>query len=579
MKILLPTALVLMVSTKWTYSKSIEPSSSENTASLSFDIFHINDIHAHFDPMNAKNGRCRPDLEECYGGFPRLYNVIEDLRSKSDKSFFFNAGDYYQGTIWYSVFKYKAVMEFANMLNYTAMSLGNHEFDDDLSGIEPFVKGADFPVLACNIKVKSNNEYKFRKSFVDTSLGKKVGIIGYISTSTPIITNLNVGKVLEFTDEIECIRQEAQRLQKEEGVDILIALGHSGYEVDIEIAKEVEELDIVVGGHSHTFLYPKGDTPPLEDEINGDYPTYVNQASGRVVPVVQAFCFSKYLGQFKVNFNDNGELLEPVDGTGVSLAKVHLLDNEENQDILKLMETYRKNLTMYYEEVGKADLDLRGKFLQESNLGNLVADSMAYVGGSPGAIAFVNNGGLRSDIGKGEITLEDIITTLPFSNKLEKMTIKGKSIKQIFENIASKWGNNTYTTFLQVSSSLKLKFLLKKDNVGSRLTNASIKSESTEEWSEMEDETIYDIILPSFLADGGFDGPNFAELAISRKDIEKLDNEALLEYIKEFSPINTKVEGRINVIDKMDGSSKRLESSFFKSFYGVVILLLLKVMF
>ncbi|CAB4062624.1 NT5E [Lepeophtheirus salmonis] len=495
MKILLPTALVLMVSTKWTYSKSIEPSSSENTASLSFDIFHINDIHAHFDPMNAKNGRCRPDLEECYGGFPRLYNVIEDLRSKSDNR---------DGVCKHG-------------LNYTAMSLGNHEFDDDLSGIEPFVKGADFPVLACNIKVKSNNEYKFRKSFVDT--------------------------ILEFTDEIECIRQEAQRLQKEEGVDILIALGHSGYEVDIEIAKEVEELDIVVGGHSHTFLYPKGDTPPLEDEINGDYPTYVNQASGRVVPVVQAFCFSKYLGQFKVNFNDNGELLEPVDGTGVSLAKVHLLDNEENQDILKLMETYRKKFN-------------------HSNLGNLVADSMAYVGGSPGAIAFVNNGGLRSDIGKGEITLEDIITTLPFSNKLEKMTIKGKSIKQIFENIASKWGNNTYTTFLQVSSSLKLKFVLKKDNVGSRLTNASIKSESTEEWTG-----------------GGFDGPNFAELAISRKDIEKLDNEALLEYIKAFSPINTKVEGRINVIDKMDGSSKRLESSFFKSFYGVVILLLLKVMF
>ena len=95
---------------------------------------------------------------------------------------------------------------------------------------------------------------------------------------------------------------------KAEGVDILIALGHSGYTEDKRIAKEVPDIDVVVGGHSNTFLY-SGDKPSNEP-IEGPYPTLITQPGSKVVPVVQAYAYTKYLGHLKLTFNDNGDLTE-----------------------------------------------------------------------------------------------------------------------------------------------------------------------------------------------------------------------------------------------------------------------------
>ncbi|CAB4062621.1 NT5E [Lepeophtheirus salmonis] len=525
-----------------TEAKSI-PSESSN---ISFDLLHVNDIHAHFDPINAKNGRCHAQRENCYGGFPRLVSAVKHHRSSVEKSIFLNAGDYYQGTIWYSVFKYKAVMEFANILNYTAMSLGNHEFDDGLEGIDPFVKGADFPVLACNIKLKSNNEYKFRKSIVDDSLGTKVGIIGYVSSSTPVITNVTVGKVLEFTDEIECIRKEAKRLKEEEGVEILIALGHSGYKADLKIAKEVEDIDLVVGGHSHTFLYPKGDKPKLQEWVKGEYPTYVSQVSGRVVPVVQAFSFSKYLGHLRLNFDEGGDLLEPVQGSGVQLAKVHLLEGHEDPKIKEVMKPYQEKMSEYYKVVGTTNVDLKRSSTRESTMGNLVTDSMVYgVNRSQACIAFINSGGLRSNLFKGSITMEDVLSVLPFENEIDIVRITGKSIRLILENVASNWEYGTYSTFLQASRGIKMEFYITDKNEGRRLVKTQVRCSEKGPWINLQDNEIYEVILPNFLANGGFEGPNFGNQAISKERNIIIDKDALKSYIQEHSPLNIQYDNRI----------------------------------
>jgi 2',3'-cyclic-nucleotide 2'-phosphodiesterase (5'-nucleotidase family) len=105
------------------------------------------------------------------------------------------------------------------------------------------------------------------------------------------------------TDEVAAVKAEAKRL-KDLGVSIIIAAGHAGYEVDVLIAAEVPEVDVVVGGHSHTFLWT-GPNPPSIEHISGEYPTYITQkGSGRVVPVVQVYCYTKYLGEMNLNFDD-----------------------------------------------------------------------------------------------------------------------------------------------------------------------------------------------------------------------------------------------------------------------------------
>ena len=112
---------------------------------------------------------------------------------------------------------------------------------------------------------------------------------------------------VKFLPEVESIDAEAKRL-KAAGVDILIALGHSGYEMDQAIAAGVPDIDLVVGGHSHSFLY-SGAAPSVE-KPEGPYPTLVRQpGTRRVVPVVQAYAYTKYLGYFKLQFDEEGEVV------------------------------------------------------------------------------------------------------------------------------------------------------------------------------------------------------------------------------------------------------------------------------
>ena len=116
------------------------------------------------------------------------------------------------------------------------------------------------------------------------------------------------GRVL-IRDEIDYVRRYAEQL-KGEGVDIIIGLGHSGYGKDKELAAKVPNLDLVIGGHSHSFLYPESKAPPSGEKPVGPYPTYVTQPrTGRKVPVVQAYAFTKYLGYLEIEFDDQGELI------------------------------------------------------------------------------------------------------------------------------------------------------------------------------------------------------------------------------------------------------------------------------
>ena len=130
-----------------------------------------------------------------------------------------------------------------------------------------------------------------------------MGIIGYVIKDRSIYDEAKI-KDIVFKDEIECVQAEAKRL-KTLGINIIIAAGHAGYDLDKEMAEKIEEIDLVVGGHSHTYLFTSkdGSNPPSIETPRGDYPTYVEQKSGKVVPVVQVFCYTKYLGHLELHFD------------------------------------------------------------------------------------------------------------------------------------------------------------------------------------------------------------------------------------------------------------------------------------
>jgi len=384
---------------------------------LTFTLLHVNDIHSHFEEVNVNTGTCKGKSKasgNCYGGVSRMASYIQRVREKDPEALLLNAGDYYQGTMWYTFFKYRPVIQ-----NYTVMALGNHDFDDGTSGLQPFVNQVNYPVLAAN--VQSSQLVGVEASTVVNVKGRKVGIIGYVTEDTP--QKSQPGSETKFLPIIQSIRSEAQRL-KQEGVDILIALGHAGYrEVDLKMAGEIEELDLVVGGHSHTFLYSS--PPPSVEKPEGPYPTYVEQDGGRVVPVVQAYCFSKYIGHLELQFTSNGELVTPV-----KFAEPALLDSSIPQLpwVERLLEPYRTLLAPYTKNVGFSKTKLTKCDACESNLGNLVTDSMSAAWPNT-RIAFINDGGLRTPLEAGEITGEDVFGVLPFNNTVDQIMLSGKAIR------------------------------------------------------------------------------------------------------------------------------------------------------
>lgn len=186
-------------------------------------------------------------------------------------------------------------------------SLGNHEFDDGVDGLIPFIQNVTFPIVTANLDLSKQPNLaatKLEKSTILKVKGsdRKIGVIGYLTPETKILSTI---ENVIINNEVESIREEVKKLRSQ-GVDILIALGHSGFKTDQKIAREVEHIDLVIGGHTNTFLY-KG-IPPDSEVPEGYYPTEVKQESGRKVYVVQAYAYTKYLGNLSVTFDASGEV-------------------------------------------------------------------------------------------------------------------------------------------------------------------------------------------------------------------------------------------------------------------------------
>ncbi|KAK8784167.1 hypothetical protein V5799_009469 [Amblyomma americanum] len=261
-------------------------------------------------------------------------------------------------------------------MGYDYVCLGNHEFDDGPAGLAPFlVAMREANVTVVNTNANFSNEPLLRNISLPTSVklnisGTQVGIVGAVLPETRV---LSMPGLVEFDDDLESIKKEALKLD-EEGVKIIIAITHSGYPRDLEIVEQVPQIDLLVGGHTNTFLY-HGDGYPQENTKEGDYPTLVNRSDSSLGLVVQDYWFGKFLGFLQVSFDKDGKV---VNWTGNPI----LLNSsvKEDEGMLDIISCYKDNVTRAFEEVigySKVLLEQADNIcrLRECNLGNLIADS------------------------------------------------------------------------------------------------------------------------------------------------------------------------------------------------------------
>ncbi|XP_059698498.1 5'-nucleotidase isoform X2 [Haemorhous mexicanus] len=374
-------------------------------AELRLTLLHTNDVHGRVEAQGAGPRSCAAGAPGCFGGVARRAARVAAERAAHRNVLLLDAGDQYQGTVWFSRFKGREAVHFMNLLRYDAMALGNHEFDEGVSGLlDPLLKNANFTVLSANIKGKTPLANEMMKYVHPLKIvrfdSESVGIVGYTTKETSFLSQ--PGDDVTFEDEIEALQLQVNKLTAM-GVNKIIALGHSGFTMDKNIAQKVKGVDVVVGGHTNTFLYTG--TPPSTEVPAGPYPFMVDSDDGRKVPVVQAYAYGKYLGYLNVTFDKEGNVVEAV-GNPI------LLDSSipEDEHIKEEVEKWRENLGNYSEEVGKTSVYLNGTSqacrFQECNMGNLLCDAMLSENiGHPDkkkwnhvSMCILNGGGIRSPI-------------------------------------------------------------------------------------------------------------------------------------------------------------------------------------
>lgn len=225
------------------------------------------------------------------------------------------------------------------------------------------------PIVSCNIDatLEPTMEPLFTKSTILVREGREIGIVGVTTTSKS-----GWGRALVLP-EVEHVRAEVDRLTAD-GIKIIIVLSHCGLQTDIEIAKHGGDIDIIVGGHSHSFLYT-GLNPQGPDTPVSDYPTIEEQESGRKILIVQASAYSKYLGNITLFFDENGEI-ESHDGSPIFLSH----DIPQDEEILEELKPWKAVLDpIQFKLIGEISHRLDNNcYRSQCPMGSLVTDAMAW---------------------------------------------------------------------------------------------------------------------------------------------------------------------------------------------------------
>jgi len=514
------------------YSKRHLNKRQEAGNNFNISFYHINDVHAHLDEFSSSGTDCTNPARGCYGGYARVKHVIDRDRPGINNSLFLNAGDEFQGTLFYTYYKGEKIAETLNQLGFDAMTLGNHEFDGGDDQLGAFLANLTFPVTSCNIQSTQPQLNRTILPFVEFPQ-YNLAVIGVTTETTPTIAN--VGDGTTFSPAIEAVQQTIDRIKSTTNITRIAALTHIGYEEDQKLAQQTSGLYLIMGGHSHT---------PLGNFSNavGPYPTIVENRDGEEVFVVTAYRWGEYLGYIDVLYDANGRIVE------YHGAPIHLTNTtEQNPQLQAQIEAWRGPFEAYAAEVvgdTQVELDQTTCRRQECLLGDFMTDAMLTYRlnqSNTAHFALINGGGIRATIDQGPITRGEVLTSFPFGNSIVEIPFSGEDLWRALEGIAtgvSQSNQKPVTSYFQVSRGIQIDYNPNNAN-GSKLVAVTIGD------APLDRGTTYNKVTLDFLAGGG---DNFWE---ARDEYAALDLQdvVLTNYIQSESPINVQLGNRIRRVN------------------------------
>ncbi len=511
-------------------------------ADFELNILHINDLHSRIEAISKSDSTCSAEdaaANECFGGIARVKSAIDSRRAELEGKnvLTLDAGDQFQGSLFYTTYKSAPIAEFMNSIGFDAMAIGNHEFDDGPEELAKFIDALQFPMISGNTLAGLDSPVadKFKPYIVKEFGDEKVAVVSVLATDTDETSS--PGDSILFADEIGYLKEAVKEIEAE-GIDKIVLLSHVGYAKDKEIAAAVDGIDVIVGGHSHTLL------SNTDEKAAGPYPTMVKNPAGTDVPIVQAYAYSKYLGDLTVVFDDSGVVKSAT-------GEPKLLDASVTPDegfVAKVSELAGPIEELKQKEIGETAEAIDGSRevcrATECTMGNLVADAMVDRLSDQGiTIAIQNGGGLRASIDAGTVTMGEVLTVLPFQNTLASFQLKGSDIVAALENGVGQVEEGA-GRFPQVSG-LKYTADLNKP-AGSRITSVEVKE--GDGFVAIDPNKVYGVATNNYMRSGGDGYSVFASGGQNAYDFGPGLETVVADYIAKNSPYKPYTDGRITVI-------------------------------
>ncbi len=496
-------------------------------------IVHTNDIHAHLFPYKDSNG-------EIVGGAAARAALIARLRDARPRTLLLDAGDVFQGTPIYNFFRGIPDYRSMSLVRYDAGAFGNHELDDGPAWWLRARTEAKFPILSANVFVAGDSawasslepaEKTVRKSarwiggarvsdfaplrYITTPYrifdvgGVKVAVLGLTTKDiVSIVTRARNGGVA-VSDPIAVAALLVPELRKR--ADFVIALTHIGVDEDRALAARVPGIDMIIGGHSHTFLWE----PILVKNRN------VNGYGG--TGIVQAGRWGERVGRLAVAVGPDG-----IRGLTGALVPVNPAEGEDRA-VAAMLQPFRDSIaTMMDKPVFRTRSRVPSSGLEDGDtpLGNFVADAILEAAGAD--IAIINSGGIRAPLPEGTVTVGDVYTVLPFDNTIVTVRMKGWQVRELFDFVARRLGKRG---FAQISGA---QFRVRSGRA------ADIRVGGR----PLDSNRVYRVATIDYMYTGG-DGYTMFEKAGLAEQSGLLTHDAAVEFLRRHPDYEFKKRGRI----------------------------------
>lgn len=469
-------------------------------------IVHINDAHARV-AENKSSGM----------GYAKIYAKIKELRKNGGNVLVFDAGDAFHGQVFASLSQGESIVQIMNTIGFNTMVPGKHDFNYGSERLLQLSREANFPLLAANVFKQDGTPFLAQNTIIEAG-GLKIGVFGLITPETTTKIHPKNIAGLTFQDPVEAARDQVASLK--DRTDIIIALAHLGLDgeyTSAKVALEVEGIDLIVDGNSHTAL-------PNGEKVNNTL-------------IVQAGEHTKNLGIVKLACQ-NGHVVSLEASLFTSEDAQSLTPDLDLASAIKAIED--KNAVITTAVIGKTDSHLNGEREKvrtgETNLGNLIAQAMLKTAGTDAAL--INSGSIRTSIDKGDITKGNLINVLPFGNYLVTMKASGSVIRSALENAVSAYPGDV-GAFPQIAG-MSFTFDQAK-KAGSRVVDVKIGGKP------IEPKRIYILATNDYLAAGGDNYAMFKDCPVIT-EYPQLD-EILAVYIEDFGTAGAILDQRIKKVE------------------------------